>query len=444
MIADRPPRRSLCLACVGDPDLRQHLRAVAAEVTCVRCKRRKTGVSLKSLAEAVDPTLRLVLRPGETYPRYVGESDRVTFEQQGEEVTEWIQSLLVVDDVVARMLLSWLIELECFDPRDGGEPFYDEDVLYQRGGPAGEQFRRLWLQFSETLKHEQRFFGRETGEQLSKILGKRGSAEAGELPVHVVESGDGAVPLYRARRASSTEEARTFIERPEVELTAPPPARATSGRMNPAGIVVLYAALSEAVAIAEVRPSVGGLVVVGAFAAKQSLRLLDLTRIGRDVRGGVFSTNYLERKARADFLAGFHDLVTQPVQPQDEPLEHLATQAVAEWVRNELQFDGILYGSVQVGNRDIDLSDEEYAARAATSSTASEHLNVVLFGRVRRLVRSDYVAGYDRPSTSMEFPVEFAQRAARCFWVRAVSYSAHCVDVSDERGDPDGFEDLPF
>jgi hypothetical protein len=387
----------------------------------------------------------MVLRPGEMYPRIItGESDRVTYEQQGEELAEWMQSLLGVDDVVARKILAWLVELDDYDPRDGGAPFYHDDVLYQRDGPAGEQFRRLWLQFSETLKHEQRFFGRETGELLAAILGKRGSAEAGELPVYVIVAGDGAPELFRARRAVSIEEARLFVEQPEVNLTAPPPAKATSGRMNPAGIAVFYAAMSGAVAVAEVRPSVGGFVVVGSFTPSRPLRLLDLTRIGRDVRGSVFSANFLERTARADFLTDFHDLVTQPVQPQDEPLEHLATQAVAEWVRNELQFDGIVFGSVQVGNRDIDFLDEDNGARAVVSARSPDHLNVVLFGRVRRVVRSDCSPGYDRPRTSMEYPVVYTQRSAWCVSVRSVTYSSHIIDVSDERGDFDGFQDMPF
>ncbi len=437
----KPTNRSICLSCIGDTDLRQQLRSIATNVPCKFCHERALGVSLKTLATSVDGTLRLVLRPGEFSPSFVSDSDKVTFEQQGEDLGFWLQTLLEIGDEPAREVLAWLIEIDPFDPRDGGEPYYDEDALYERERLGDWKFRELWMHFSEVLKHEQRFFGRETIDQLSEILGKRGSLEAADLPVFLLGSGERIAKLFRARRAASVDDARHFLSAPESELWAPPPGKATSGRMNPAGIAVFYAATSRAVAVAEVRPSVGGFVVVGSFSPTRTLRLLDLTRLGGGLRGSVFSANYPERKARSVFLAGFQDLVTQPVQPQDEPLEHISTQAVAEYVKNELQFDGILYRSVQQGGRVVEGNDDEDEVPAHENP---ESLNVVLFGGVRRHVRADYVRGYDTPNTSSEYPIAYDSHSAHCVWVTGVSYSASRVDVSDERGDPEGYVDAPF
>jgi hypothetical protein len=44
----------------------------------------------------------------------------------------------------------------------------------------------------------------------------------------------------------------------------------------------------------------------------------------------------------------------------------------------------------------------------------------------------------------MEYPVVYTQRSAWCVSVRSVTYSSHIIDVSDERGDFDGFQDMPF
>jgi len=55
------------------------------------------------------------------------------------------------------------------------------------------------------------------------------------------------------------------MERPDIEIGPPPPARAMAGRMNARGIAVFYGALDAATAVAEVRPPSGSKVLVGRF-----------------------------------------------------------------------------------------------------------------------------------------------------------------------------------
>src|SRR5690606_22527909 len=60
------------------------------------------------------------------------------------------------------------------------------------------------------------------------------------------------------------------------ELVSPPPERAAQGRMNAAGISVLYAALDEATAVAEVYDGKTSVAMV-TLRPMRDLRVLDLT-----------------------------------------------------------------------------------------------------------------------------------------------------------------------
>jgi hypothetical protein len=265
---------------------------------------------------------------------------------------------------------------------------------------------------------------------LARILGEPGSSEAADLPLLLIGSDDVPKTLFRARRADSADQARVFLSNPEKELTAPPPSIAKSGRMNPAGISVFYAAMSEEVAIAEVRPTVGGIVAVASFTANRPLRVLDLTQL-HDIgfAGSVFSPSYSDRVAGAKFLRGFHRLIAQPVQPQDEPLEYLPTQAVAEYVRHVLGFDGILYASTQVG-----ALAEGFWYEEDLPVVSVEKCNIVVFGRTTRDYDSD---PWDPPrirGLHTEYPLVYQVGSAHGILVRSVNYGHYRIDLSDERG----------
>jgi hypothetical protein len=149
--------------------------------------------------------------------------------------------------------------------------------------------------------------------------------------------------------------------------------------MNAAGIPVFYGALAADTAIAEVRPSVGGLVIVGRFSVSRPQRLLDFTRMGAGYSGSIFDAAYTERATRLRFLKQFHSLIARPVQPDDEPLAYLPTQAVAEYVANVLGFDGMLYASAQIGAApDDDESEVDYIPEPTIGEAG--RCNVALFG----------------------------------------------------------------
>lgn len=136
--------------------------------------------------------------------------------------------------------------------------------------------------------------------------------------------------------------------------------------MNAAGISVFYGATEPEIAIAEVRPPVGGKVVLARFEIVRQLKLLDLSALSGVVEeGSVFDSNYANRIGRATFLRSLSRRLTRPVMPNDEIFEYLPTQAIADFLatENEPLLDGIAFPSVQVSSNGLNVVLFHKAAR---------------------------------------------------------------------------------
>jgi hypothetical protein len=76
-------------------------------------------------------------------------------------------------------------------------------------------------------------------------------------------------------------------------------------------------------------------------------------RYSRTAKGGsLFDPSFMGRLQKAKFLEGLSDRISAPVLPDDEPLEYLPTQALADFLATEMNppLDGIIYRSVQTGD----------------------------------------------------------------------------------------------
>src|SRR5262249_28108639 len=211
--------------------------------------------------------------------------------------------------------------------------------------------------------------------------------------------------LYRARVFQSVEKLQSAVERPDIEL-GPPPARfASAGRMNAFGISVFYGAVEPETAIAEVRPPVGSRVLLGRFEVTRPLCLLDLEVLRAIyVKGSLFDPIFAHNLERAKFLAGLSRRMTKPVMPEQELFEHLATQAIADFLSSGAapKLDGIVYPSVQV---------------------SGGKLNVVLFHKAARV-------------EALELP-KGAEVSSRCSWVDTSEDEDHYGDEENEEYEPD-------
>jgi hypothetical protein len=124
--------------------------------------------------------------------------------------------------------------------------------------------------------------------------------------------------------------------------------------MNARGIAVFYGATDGNVALAETRPPVDSKVAVSRFEIIRPLRLLDIeVLLSIYVDGSIFDSSYLPRLEKAKFLRTLSHRISKPVMPEDEPLEYLITQVIAEYLaaQQEPALDGIIYPSVQNGGQ---------------------------------------------------------------------------------------------
>lgn len=139
--------------------------------------------------------------------------------------------------------------------------------------------------------------------------------------------------LFRARVFQSEESLHTALEKAELSIGPPPPKAAAAGRMNARGIPVFYGAMDPHVALAEVRPPVGSRVVVAQFDIMRPLQLLDVEALRLlSVGGSAFDPQYMARKQMASFLRDLSEQMTRPVMPDDETLDYLPTQVIAEYL----------------------------------------------------------------------------------------------------------------
>ncbi len=147
------------------------------------------------------------------------------------------------------------------------------------------------------------------------------------------------------------------------------------------------------------------------------MRLLDVAALqSLLVTGSIFDPAHARELERGKFLGRLSERITMPVMPDDETMQHLVTQAMADYLaeRKDLELDGILYDSVQ--------------------SQANGH-NVALFHRAARCEAIELPKGSRvRSDTSMQTEDGFEPD----YWVLEEVPAA----VKEPKRDEDGFPDF--
>jgi len=215
-----------------------------------------------------------------------------------------------------------------------------------------------WRRVAADLSHGRRFFNQGAGSLFEAIIAEAMSAIDESIPsgrpaIKLLSEGE---TLFRARIAQNFEEQEDFRKSPSKSLGAPPRTKASNGRMSAAGIPCLYLSADKDTCVAEVRPSIGDVVVVGRFECTRQLRLFDLTAfsrpgpVGKYVRYqeiSIFDPAKVQREMVRRLLAHLHIELGRPVKVHDT--DYLMTQALAEYIRyyDDGYFDGIAFRSVQ-------------------------------------------------------------------------------------------------
>lgn len=344
----------LCPHCFSNKGLQQRLIEIRPSFSDDRCTFHPNlkGIPVKAVARIIDDVFRNNYGPG----RYNMFHD----EQEGEDLQGELYELTGADlDDVVSAIADQLIEDDSYWPPDGEDPFYSSDAAYQRSYDAFNGHSYLWDEFCKSIVHGQRFFNSKAKELLFKIFDRihlqRDLQRAN--PVYAITPGSEQATVYRVRNVGDPE-ARMKIREDVPANMGPPPSRLRRpGRMNPSGIGALYAGFDLETCVAEMRPTVGDVIVSAQFDIIEPLWVLDTTRFsGGFKEPNLFSKDHLRRTAQWRFMQRFMVEIARPISRNDEHLDYIPTQAVAEYLLNHHDFnvsgakhriEAIIYRSAQ-------------------------------------------------------------------------------------------------
>jgi hypothetical protein len=166
--------------------------------------------------------------------------------------------------------------------------------------------------------------------------------------------------LYRARLGFETDDNEERVPWSGNDIGAPPPEKASVGRANAEGQVVLYVADQEKTAISEVRPALGFYVSVGTLKLKRDCRVLDLTKDLPELNPFIRESLgwHVEIRSLLDSLG---EDMSRPLERADDKKLYVPCQRLADYIRRNY-YDGIRYPSaLNPGGSSIVFFDPEIA-----------------------------------------------------------------------------------
>lgn len=212
-------------------------------------------------------------------------------------------------------------------------------------GDDEEQYR-IWRNFEHDCKYYNRFFdltprGEGRNNRRTDMLAKVYDTCLKNLKEEI---GTGT-ELFRARVIDSKFKRGRDYDLDEVSIGPADKTNSQAGRMNPEGINYFYVAEDEATALKEGRLRANERVLIGRFKTIKKLTVIDWTKVNIYEKAvDIFSPKYSPKMAvYQDFLRRFAIEVGKPNETE-KPIEYVATQLVAEYVRG-YGFDGIKYDS---------------------------------------------------------------------------------------------------
>lgn len=348
---------NICISCIGDSFLKETVQKHFITKECSYCKKQTDVVTLQELGRQIEFAIRQHYRQvtfWSMFDNIAEEQDVISVIQNNANIpfaaAKDIQELL--QGVNGDKLLNRI-----FNP---GKVQFRADRRVYLQKITDDIWQNKWSEFEESLKNETRYFSSSGLELLRSIFDKIEDLQTFiDIPiVQTIGPGTEFDTLYRARAFQSREKLAEALKYPDIHLSAPPQYAAVGGRMNAKGISVFYGTNDEHTAMAEVRPPVGSQVVTASFAIIRKLRVINLVALkSLHLKGSIFDKNFVDNKKKTSFLFKLSQRMTQPVMPDDEALEYLVTQAIADFLSSEsnLNLDGIIFPSSQVSGDVVNL-----------------------------------------------------------------------------------------
>ena len=362
MLLNEIKQKRVCNACVGEEFLAGLIESSSIVNVCDYCGESNFTITAEQLSDYVDEAMQshfcLTRRdPTGIESSYISWGFADHWDRPGERVGFVIGDIAAIEPEIVGDVLKLLSGRYVRDAFEGGEEDpYDDEAHYEEREHYGDTFDHTWDGFRSLVQHRSRFFDSSVAQMLDDIFGDLQSLQAHSARKFIVniDPEEEELQIWRARNAGSHRELEMVMQNPYRELGPPPSSKAYAGRMNPSGIAVFYGAKEIATCISEIRAPVGSYVVLACFNLVRPVRLLDLGALAQaPVTGSYFDTDFIKRKERAGFLTRIIEEMSKPIMPQDETIEYITTQIVAEYLKNHGKYNGLIFPSTQTdGNAD--------------------------------------------------------------------------------------------
>lgn len=369
-----------CADCVAEDYLSREISKLGKQRKCAFCGQRTRTYTILEITDRVEEVLlthyeRTPDQPSEMeyYMQHADKESTYVWYREGQTVVDLLINEFEIEDALASEIAERLaLNYSDFEAHSMGEETeFDSEAQYEIRGVNEERWTKQWKRYEDILKSEARFFSIEVAGHLKSIFdGIHNVRTWSGKPVYTTIGPSAEIDsLYRARVFQSPKRVLEALCSPDRLLGSPPSFFAMSGRMNARGISVFYGATEQRVALAEVRPPVGSKVAVARFEIIRPLQVLDLrvfSHISETV--SVFDPQYLDKMEKAAFLKKLGGRMTAPVMPDDEIFDYLPTQVIADYLaaQNDINYDGIIYPSVQSSNDAINVVLFHKAAKVET------------------------------------------------------------------------------
>jgi hypothetical protein len=335
-IAENEVRVSVCVNCARHPSLKHIIQADSIAGLCALCGRSDAIVRSPDSTEPMVMLIRALIRfywdEFEYNGHWGGDSVLDLFTDDGNPVLK----PAVTDDYLDEF--DYLLQEPTYPPTSDGVAIY---AGFDEGGGRMINFAisrtnpRPFVELQHRLLSENFF---EVEPALEALIDPFLSDIALELPVEEIwfRARLGNKAVYQHFEGGWTNK---IIRQPWLgsDIGAPPPLNAGIGRLNRAGVSMLYLASDSYTAIAEIRPHPGHYISLGGFRSVEPLRLADFNP---DI--ALFSAND-DRLDLYAVIQAFDRLMSMPVTP-DEKTSYLLTQLLAE-VLLRRGFDGVRFRS---------------------------------------------------------------------------------------------------
>lgn len=355
-IANESSEFFVCHSCIGDRYLKSDIRSNGRAHSCMICGKRRRAMDFADLCGRVHEVItdefdRTANEPESWTPYKEGNID---WERDGDSIDQVLYEVLECDEPLIEALKEELSnQYHSYDDAAAGEEDpYGDEVHYEPREPNDTEFRGIWSLFETEIRTKARFFSSKAKSILDEIFHdlNRFSNHSTSL---IRETGPNTSTdvIYRARRASNTTDIARMVKNPAKELSSPPSRLTGSGRMNPRWISMFYGAFEPDTCIAEIRPPVGSYAIVAKFSIVRKLKLIDLRALQSLFvkKASYFDPEFRHLRDKARFLSHLVEIMSRPVLPTDEDYQYLPTQAVAEYLSENLKprLDGLIFPSSQ-------------------------------------------------------------------------------------------------